>query len=111
MSKTPLIGPFFFEDKPINGESYLSMLQNFFLPEIRRLHKVRSMIFQQDKALPHFAIEVRQYLDHQFPHRWIPMCFITIELRRSYGVTAKSVTVFLHFRFQLKCNSAWYYFV
>ena len=71
MSKNQLIGPFFFEDDTINGENYLSMLQNFFLPEIRKLHKVRSIILQQDGAPPHFAIDVRKYLDHQFPRRWI----------------------------------------
>ena len=27
--------------------------------------------FQQDGAPPHFAVDVRQYLDHQFPQRWI----------------------------------------
>jgi hypothetical protein len=69
--KTQLIGPFFFKDDTVNGENYLSMLQNFFRPEVRRLHKVRSIIFQQDGASPHFTIDVRQYLDHQFPHRWI----------------------------------------
>ena len=30
-----------------------------------------SITFQQDRAPPHFAIDVRQYLDHQFPHKWI----------------------------------------
>ncbi|CAF1680033.1 unnamed protein product, partial [Adineta ricciae] len=58
MSRTHLIGPFFFEGDTVNGEKYLSMLQNFFLPE-------------QDGAPPHFAVDVRQYLDHQFPQRWI----------------------------------------
>ncbi len=71
MSRTHLIGPFFFEGDTVNGEKYLSMLQNFFLPEVRRLHKVRSVFFQQDGAPPHFAVDVRQYLDHQFPQRWI----------------------------------------
>ena len=44
---------------------------NFFIGEIRKLHKVRSIIFQQDGAPPHFARDVRQYLDSQFPQRWI----------------------------------------
>jgi hypothetical protein len=71
MSKNHLIGPFFFEDDTVNGENYLTMLQNFFMPEVRKLHKVRSCIFQQDGAPPHFARDVRQYLDDQFPQRWI----------------------------------------
>jgi hypothetical protein len=59
MSKNHLIGPFFFEDDTVNGENYLTMLQNFFMPEVRKLHKVRSCIFQQDGAPPHFARDVR----------------------------------------------------
>ena len=47
------------------------MLQNFFILEVRKLHKIRSIIFQQDGAPAHFARDVRQYLDHQFPERWI----------------------------------------
>ena len=35
MSKNQLIGPFFFEDDTVNGENYLSMLQQVFIPEIR----------------------------------------------------------------------------
>ena len=66
-----MIGPFFFEDDTIDGENYLSVLQTFFLPKVRRLHKVHSVIFQQDGAPPHFVIDVRQHLDHQFPHKWI----------------------------------------
>jgi len=71
LSKNQIVGPFFFEDDTVDGENYLLMLQNFFLPEVRKLHKVRSIIFQQDGAPPHFARDVRQYLDHQFPQRWI----------------------------------------
>lgn len=71
MSKNHLIGPFFFEENTVDGECYLSMLQDFFIPEVRKLHKVRSIILQQDGAPPHFARDVRQYLDHQFPQRWI----------------------------------------
>jgi hypothetical protein len=34
--KNQLIGPFFFEDDTVDGENFLSMLQNFFLPEVIR---------------------------------------------------------------------------
>ena len=71
MSKNQLIGPFFFEDDTVNGENYLSMLQQFFIPEIRKLHKLQSIIFQQDGAPPHFSVDVRHYLDSRFPNRWI----------------------------------------
>ena len=60
ISKTQVTDPFFFEDDTVNGENYLSMLQNFFLSEVRRLHKVHSIIFQQDGASLDFTIDVRQ---------------------------------------------------
>ena len=60
ISKIQWIGLFFFEDDTVNGENYLPMLQNFFLPEVRRLYKVHSIIFQQDGASLHFTIDLRQ---------------------------------------------------
>lgn len=71
LSKNQLIGPFFFDEDTINGESYLAMLQSFFVPEVKRLKKVRSIIFQQDGAPPHFSRDVRQFLSQTFPDRWI----------------------------------------
>ena len=71
ISKNQLVGPYFFEDDTVNGNNYLSMLQNFFIWEVRKLHKVRSIIFQQDGAPSHFSSDVRQYLDNHFPNRWI----------------------------------------
>ena len=60
ISKIQLIGSFFFEDDAANKANYLSMLRNFFLPEVKRLHRMCSIIFQQDGAPSHFAIDVRQ---------------------------------------------------
>jgi hypothetical protein len=71
MSETRLIGPFFFNDDTINGQKYLTMLQDFFIPELRRLRLVNSILFQQDGAPPHFSREVRRFLDNIFPNRWI----------------------------------------
>ena len=71
MSKNQLVEPYFFEDDTVNGNNYLSILQNFFIWEVRKLHKVRSIIFQQDGAPAHFSTDVRHYLDNHFPKRWI----------------------------------------
>ena len=71
MSKNQLVGAYFFEDDTVNGNNYLSMLENIFIWEVRKLLKVRSIIFQQDGAPAHFSIDVRQYLDNHFPNRWI----------------------------------------
>ncbi|CAF3323496.1 unnamed protein product [Rotaria socialis] len=62
---------YFFEDDTVNGANYLLILETFFIPEIRKLHKLRSAIFQQDGASPHFSIDARRYLDDHFPGRWI----------------------------------------
>ncbi|CAF3252739.1 unnamed protein product [Rotaria sp. Silwood2] len=45
MSEDKLIGPFFFDGNTVNGQKYLTMLQDFFIPEIRRLRKVNSILF------------------------------------------------------------------
>ncbi|CAF3419729.1 unnamed protein product [Rotaria sp. Silwood2] len=71
MSKNQLVRPYFFEDDTVNGENDLLMLQTFFIPEVKKLHKFRSIIFQQDGAPPHFSIDVRRFLDNHFPDRWI----------------------------------------
>lgn len=71
LSKNKIIGPYFFEDDTVNGQNYLTMLQDYFMVEVRKLHKVRTVIFQQDGAPAHFSKDVRQYLDYHFPNRWI----------------------------------------
>ncbi len=65
-----LIGPYFF-DGTLTGDSYLEMLQNFFWPLICDLPEINDLIFQQDGAPPHYAINVREFLDESFPQRWI----------------------------------------
>jgi hypothetical protein len=69
MSKYRLIGPFYFQEDTVHGKNYLAMLQDFLIPEIRKLHKVRSVIFQQDGAPAHFSLDVRHYLNNQFSDR------------------------------------------
>jgi hypothetical protein len=71
MSENRLIGPFFFDCDTVSGENYLSMLQDFWIPEVRRLHILRSIIFQQDGAPAHWYGKVRQLLHNMFPNRWV----------------------------------------
>ena len=52
-------------------QSTVSMLQQFFIPQVRKMEKMRSIVFQQDGAPPHFAADVRRFLDKTFPGRWI----------------------------------------
>lgn len=77
-----IIGPFFI-DGNINGmlkiylnllaENYSNMIQNCLLPELRQLPLVRRMLmwFQQDGAPAHYALSVREILNHEFGANWI----------------------------------------
>jgi hypothetical protein len=67
-----IMGPYFF-DNNVTGETYLHMLQNYlmdFLYDVP-LQRRNNMFFQQDGAPPHYALVVRNYLNEQFPNRWI----------------------------------------
>ena len=35
------------------------------------MKKMRSIVFQKDRTPPHFAADVRRFLDKTFPGRWI----------------------------------------
>lgn len=71
-----IIGPFFFEDN-LNGDLYLNFLQTFLIPELQRIfpdddgNLDQRVFFQQDGAPPHFARNVREFLNVTFPNRWI----------------------------------------
>lgn len=69
---TEIIGPFFF-DEPLNGRTYLNFLENH-LPDLLDdvpLETTLSMFFQHDGCPAHFAVNVRQFLDREYPNRWI----------------------------------------
>ena len=61
-----VIGPFFFAEKTVTGTTYLDMLENYAIPQLPN-----EFFFQQDGAPPHYANEVRNYLNNQFPNKWI----------------------------------------
>lgn len=67
-----IIGPHFFEET-LNGERYLQFLRED-LPALFDdvSYETRmNMWFQQDGAPPHFARLVRNYLNEQYPQKWI----------------------------------------
>ena len=47
-----VIGPYFFDEKTVCGETYLHMLETFVIPTLG--NDKTSLIFQQDGAPPHF---------------------------------------------------------
>lgn len=69
-----IVGPFFLEEN-LTGPLYLTLLEDAVLPKIVEIVEESDEDydpwFQQDGAPPHFAIAVRNYLDAQFPGRWI----------------------------------------
>jgi hypothetical protein len=65
-----IIGAFFFEGN-VTGASYLQMLQNEFWPVIQRFTNRDHIRFMQDGAPPHFAREVRAWLNENFEDRWM----------------------------------------
>ena len=70
MGYPAVIGPFFFEEN-VNGDSYLAMLQQNFMPELNLLENSSDIIFMQDGAPPRWAKKVRSWLNETFPGRWI----------------------------------------
>ena len=64
-----LVGPFFFENT-VTGESYLRMLGDEVIPQLNATGRQPTW-FQQDGAPPHFAHQVRHWLDEHFPDSWI----------------------------------------
>lgn len=67
-----LVGPYFF-DENVNRHSFLRLLDTHLdnMLENVDLETVRQMWLQLDGAPPHFALVVRNYLNQQYPNRWV----------------------------------------
>lgn len=57
----------------LNAANYLHFLQEDLLESLDDvpINVRQNMLFMQDGAGPHFALNVRQYLNQCFPQRWI----------------------------------------
>ena len=53
----------FFDDDTINRQNSHSTLKESFVPELKRLGKENSVIFQQRGAPTHFSQDVRRYFE------------------------------------------------
>ena len=69
ISKTKIIGPYFFESGTGNGSTYRNMLIQYAFPNFARLRE--DYIFMQDSTSPHYAIPVQNYLNNKRPNNWI----------------------------------------
>ena len=70
MTSNRIVGPFILLDT-MNAERYLTMLRNEVWPIISAWDNIEDLIFMQDGAPPHFAIVVREWLNAQFPGKWM----------------------------------------
>ena len=55
-----LIGLYFFEEYVVKADHYRKMLKEFLVLNLKR-RKLKSSIFQQDGAPPHYAFKVREF--------------------------------------------------
>lgn len=67
-----IIGPYFFEAN-MNQHSYLEMLNTIFFHYLNNMPLIdrRTTYFQQDGHPAHSTVIVREWLNRQFPERWI----------------------------------------
>ena len=63
ISKTKIIGLYFFKSVTVNGSTYRNMLIQYAFPNFARLRE--DYIFMQDGASPHYAIPVQNYLNNK----------------------------------------------
>jgi len=70
MTATKVIGPYLLRDT-MNTESYLQMLEDYVWPIISDWENIDELVFMYDGAPPHFALDVRAWLDKKFPGRWL----------------------------------------
>ena len=64
-----VIGLFFFHETTITADVYLDLLTEYVAPQ--PIDSQPTIIFQQDGALPHWGLRVRQFLNKTFSDRWI----------------------------------------
>lgn len=64
-----VIGPFFFEGN-VNGSKYLELLEVKAVLEHHERFADREIILQQDGCPSHYTVEVRRFLNNEFPE-WI----------------------------------------
>lgn len=71
ITKQKVYGPFMFRENTVTGGTYLDMLEQFLEPQLQQDGILGTVVYQQDGAPPHFALQVREYLNRTFPNRWI----------------------------------------
>jgi hypothetical protein len=65
-----VLGLFFFAESVVVGIVYLDVLEWYFMPILQE-EVPEDVLFQQDGVPPHFHHEVKGFLNHHFPGKWI----------------------------------------
>jgi hypothetical protein len=66
-----ILGPFLFDDT-LTGATYLNLLQEAIMPDLRAQFGNDVQIYlQQDGAPPHYHRDARAFLDEHLTNRWI----------------------------------------
>lgn len=78
ISRNFIIGPYFFQENgrtvTVNTDRYLTMLREFFLPQLRRRRiNLNTVWFQQDGATCHTSRAAMEFLRQTFPGRLISL--------------------------------------
>jgi hypothetical protein len=63
-------GPFFLEEESDRAVNYLDMIEQYVVPQIQQDGILDTIIYQQDGAPSHWAIIVREQLNHILNDRW-----------------------------------------
>ena len=76
LSYQGIFGPHFFEDdegkaETVKTTNYIAMLQDKFIPVLKRKKLLGTCYFQQDRALPHCSGESLSWLGVKFGERII----------------------------------------
>lgn len=70
VSSQGVIGSYFFDGR-VTGQSYIEILSDYCYPLFRDLPNSESFLFMHDGAPAHYASNVPDWLDENFPERWI----------------------------------------
>ena len=85
LTHNQIIGPFIFAESIITENIYLDMLKHYVVPQLEEFQPW--VVFQQDRAPPHWGLIVCDFLNESFPNRWIGRNCPTPRPQRSPDIT------------------------
>ncbi|PSN39977.1 hypothetical protein C0J52_20372 [Blattella germanica] len=108
ITKSKVYGSYMFAERTVTGITYLDLVQQFLEPQLIQDGMLDSVVYQQYRAPPHFAIIVRDYLNETFPGRWIGRASPRLWAPRSPDLTPMDFFIWGFIKskvYQVKINS------